>query len=104
LANAVDRSYVVHPDTKTQAILKSTFISTADYVDEACITAYSYDIEQRVDFVPVMGGDGRIHNVPVNWDEYLPLEAENHFYITANDHAQEKTVLARRNGLCIFNC
>ncbi len=103
LANALDRSYVVHPDTKTRAILKPTFVKSADNVDEACITAFSYDIEPRVDLVPVMGGDGHIHNVPVNWDEYLPLEEETHFYICADAYAESKTVLARRNGLCICN-
>ena len=58
LANAVDYKYVVHPNTKTQAILKSSFVSSKDKVDETCITAYSYDIEKRVDVVSVRGGDG----------------------------------------------
>lgn len=103
LANAVDYKYVVHPDTKTQAILKSTFVGSKDSVDETCITAYSYDIEKRVDFVAVLGGDGYYHDVPVEWDDYLPLEASNHFYITTNEIADRKPVIARRNGLCIFN-
>ena len=103
LANALDRSHVVHPDTKTQAILKSTFIRSADNVDEACITAFSYDMEPRVDIVPVRGGDGKVHGVPVNWDEYLPLEEQTHFYICADTYAESQTVLARRNGLCIYH-
>lgn len=103
LANAVDYKYVVHPDTKTQAILKSSFVGSKDNIDETCITAYSYDMERRVDFVSVLGGDGYYHNVPVEWYEYLPLEASNHFYITTNEIAQSKSVIARRNGLCIFN-
>lgn len=102
LANAVDRTYMVHPDTKTQAILKSSFVSSKDRIDEMCITAYSYDIEKRVDVVSVRGGDGNYHNVPVEWDEYLPLEACNNFYISTNEVAGNKTVMARRNGLCIF--
>ena len=64
---------------------------------------YSYDINKRIDFIPVRGGDGRFHNVPVEWDEYLPLEARNNFYISTNEAAENKTVIARRNGLCIFN-
>lgn len=103
LANAVDRSHVVHPNTKTQAILKSTFVGSKDNVDETCITAYSYDIEKRVDMVSVYGGDGRFHNVAVEWDDYLPLEASNNFYIATGDLAKNKSVMARRNGLCIFN-
>lgn len=101
LANAVSHQHIVHPDTKTQAILKSTFVTTKDSADEICITAYSYDIEKRVDIVSVHGGDGRFHNVPVEWDDYLPLEANNHFSVSAGETKKPKTVLARRNGLCI---
>ena len=103
LANAVDERYVVHPDTKTQAILKSSFVGSKDQVDETCITAYSYDMEDRVDYVSVWGGDGRCHSVPVKWDEYIPLEAQNYFYVSTNEISKNKTVMARRNGLCIFN-
>lgn len=103
LANVVDCKYVVHPNTKTHAILKSSFVCSKDDVDETCITAYSYDIEKRVDFVAVYGGDGHYHDVPVEWDDYLPLEASNHFYISTSEIAKNKSVIARRNGLCIFN-
>ena len=103
LANAVDARYVVHPDTRTQAILKSSYIGTKNNMDETCITAYSYDIEPRTDIVSVYGGDGRYHDVPVNWDLYIPLEASNNFYITRNEHASNESVIAKRNGLCIIN-
>jgi len=102
LANLADKSYMVHPNTKTKAILKSTFVHSQNNVDEACVKAYSYDIEPRVDVVPVLGGDGKMHGVPVPWDLYLPLEAENHFCITTDEIAGSRTVLARHNGLCIF--
>jgi hypothetical protein len=103
LANKVDRKHVLHPDSKTQAILKSSFVRSKNGIDETCITAYSYDIEKRVDIVSVMGGDGRCHNVSVEWDDYLPLETQNNFYIAANDLAADKSVIARHNGLCIFH-
>ena len=103
LANAVDYKYVVHPKTKTQAILKSTFVGSNGNADETRITAYSYDIIQRVDFVPVFGNDGRYHNVPVEWDDYIPLVADNCFCITAEEAAGDKPVIARHNGLCIYN-
>ena len=102
LANAVDVRYVVHPNTKTQAILKSCFVASDGNADETCITAYSYDIEQRVDVVMVRGGDGKYHSVSVPWDEYMPLEARNNFYITKYDNNQNFNVYATRNGLCIY--
>lgn len=102
LANTVDASYVVHPSSKTQAILKSEFVGSHNNIDETCITAHSYDIEQRLDFVPMLGGDGNYHNVPVYWDEYLPLTARNNFYVSSNETAKNKSVIAKRNGLSIF--
>lgn len=103
LANAVDYEYVVHPRTKTKAILKSSFVTSKDSIDETCITAYSYDIEKRVDIVSVYGDDGHYHNVPVEWDEYIPLEAQKNFYISTDEIAANKSVIARHNGLCIFD-
>lgn len=103
LANAANRRYMVHPDTKTEAILKSSFVRSASGADETAITAYSYDIAPRVDYVTMMGGDGRLHSVMVPWDEYLPLTACNHFYITAKENATNKKIMASRNGLCICN-
>lgn len=103
LANAVDRKYVVHPDTKTKAILKSTFVGSENYIDETSITAYSYDIAKRVAVVSVHGDDGYYHDVPVEWDEYLPLEITNNFYISTSEIAKNKAVIASRDGLCIFN-
>jgi hypothetical protein len=100
LANAVDLRHVVHPQTKTQAILKSAFVRSCDHVDQTRITAYSYDIEKRVDYVTVHGDDGKFHSVAVEWDDYLPLEAENVFCIGAAEQASN--VMASRNGLCIY--
>lgn len=102
LANASDRDHMVHPDTKTQAILKSAFVQSRDNVDEVCVTAYSYDIEKRVDVVSVHGGDGHFHNVPVEWDDYIPLEQKNAFFVAADGLTGGQNVMARQNGLCIF--
>ena len=103
LANAVDAGYVVHPDTKTRAILKSYPVGVRDGGDEICVVAYSYDIALRVDFIPVLGGDGHMHMVPVEWNEYLPLEARNHFVVCAAEATPNPNAIANRNGLCMYN-
>ena len=36
------------------------------------------------------GGDGKYHNVSVYWDDYIPLKAENHFFVTETENAQGK--------------
>ena len=79
--DALDTKLVVHPNTKTQAILKPSIVNSKDNVDEICVTAYSYDIESRVDIVSVRGGDGKFHNVSVSWDDYLPLKVKNNFFV-----------------------
>lgn len=101
LANMVPHEYVVHPSTKTPAILKSAYVKTKNNADEISVTALSYDIEGRVEVVPVWGGDGRMHGVPVPWDAYLPLTAQNSFLISADD-MKNRTPLAKRNGLSIY--
>ena len=37
------------------------------------MTAHGYRGEPRTDYVRTFGGDGRFHDVPVPWTEYLPV-------------------------------
>ncbi len=103
LANLADLSTVAHPSTKTCAILKSEYMGAEKDSDRMEISAYSYDIRERVDVVSMLGGDGRVHNVSVKWDEYIPLEAKNSFLVTSADKANGRSVSAKRNGLCMIN-
>jgi len=103
LANAVPDRYVVHPSTKTEAILKSAFVENRDRIEQITVTAFSYDIKNRVDYVSVHGGDGFWHDVPVEWDEYISLEQTNSFGIAAGEAAEDRPIIASRNGLCIFD-
>lgn len=103
IANIMKASHAVHPKTKTKAILKAAHVVSKDTADEIRISAYSYDIEQQVDYVAVRGGDGFMHNVPVKWDLYIPLENHKYFYVANEDDAKQSGILARRRGLCIYN-
>ena len=94
LSNKVSAKRVAHPKTKTPAILKSSFIGPKDY---------SYDIIPRIDLIPVLGGDGRFHNVPVPWNDYQPLEAREHFLVAGSEHTGGHQIIAKRGNLCIFN-
>ena len=100
LANAANRSHFVHPETKTQAILKTSFIRSSEEADEICVTAHSYKTIHRVTNVSVHGGDGRFHNVLVEWEEYIPLEQRGNFFVTKAD--AQRGELSRKNGLCIL--
>lgn len=103
LSNKMSPENVVHPRTKTNAIIKSTFVNSTNGIDEICVCAYSYDIIPQIDFIPVYGGDGKWHSVPVPWDDYIPLETTNNFFVAPAEIAKNKTIMAQRNNLCIFN-
>lgn len=77
LANAMSEKYFVHPDTKTRAILKASPESRNGETDIVRIKAHTYDIEERVTYISVYGGDGRYHDVPVHWDNYIPLSNDS---------------------------
>ncbi len=74
------------PEAKTTTILKTHFMATEGKSDKVCVTAYSYRTVDRVDFIPVLGGDGNFHNVPVPWVEYIPI-------------SNERTVMLKELGL-----
>ena len=103
LSNRIGTEYVIHPQSKTNAILKSTFVGSQNGVDEMQIAAFSYDTIGHVDYVPVFGGDGRMHNVAVAWDEYIPLQRTSRFFVAPTKLAPSEGVIATRNDLCIFS-
>lgn len=82
-ANSHNIKLFMHPRTITNVILKSRFVKKDnDSKTDVCnITAYSFEGIERIAYVPVYGGDGRYHDVPVKWIEYLPLEKETPFII-----------------------
>jgi hypothetical protein len=73
LANAIGSKYFEHVNSKTQSILKAEYLYSNNETDCVQINAYSFRSEPRVDFVPVLGRDGYWHNVPVPWEEYIPV-------------------------------
>ncbi len=72
-ANRFPASLFAHGDTKTQTILKTRFLQKDGLADRVEVNARSYNAIPRVAYIPVLGGDGHMHNVPVPWTEYVPL-------------------------------
>lgn len=95
LINAAPLSLVAPTESRTPVILKSAFVNGRDGRDQIRTDAFSYDIEKRVDIVPVYGDDGRWHNVPVPWDEYIPLTRQNHFFVAKKAEAEGEIVATR---------
>ena len=75
LANAMGDASFLPPEAATEAILKTSLSRRTATEDEVEVTACSFSAHDRVEFVPVLGGDGRMHLVPVPWVEYLPISA-----------------------------
>ena len=73
MANAIGYRRFVHESSDTPAILKTIGLGKIGGGDTVVVTAHSYNAVNRVDLIPVLGGDGMFHPVPVPWVEYIPL-------------------------------
>ena len=75
MANRFDQSNFKHADSSTPAILKREFIRrNGDKGDMVNIHAHSYKSIPHTELISKMGGDGHMHQIPVVWYEYIPLE------------------------------
>ena len=73
MANSLDSSYFLPKEADPSLplilkVLKSKKVG--GYSDEVNVKATSYKTTPKVDYVPKMGGDGKMHNVPVHWIQY----------------------------------
>lgn len=74
IANFHGQDAFRHPESITENILKTNQTITGDGYTEVNIIAHGFRGKERVDHVSKFGGDGKWHNVPVNWTEYLPVQ------------------------------
>ena len=88
MANRIGPSVLAHSSSVTPAILKTSLISSEKDIDRICVHALSYRTVTRVDFIPKLGGDGKIHNVPVPWLLYIPLEQETQVELSMLDMSE----------------
>ena len=52
--------------------------------------AWGYTATPRLDFVPVLGGDGNIHGVPVSWIEYDYIAKESEMLVRVSDYSERE--------------
>ena len=76
MANSIGRNKFAPPSAQTESILKTEYMSSQKESDSVMVTASAYSGVSRIDYVPRMGGDGRMHAVPVPWVEYLPVQQQ----------------------------
>lgn len=102
LANAIGEKHFAHEDSATRAILKTDIIEKRDGVDRVRVNAYSFRGDPRLDFVPTLGGDGKMHLVPVPWVEYSPIKRVSEMIVGSEECASGFTGgdgSAARDGL-----
>lgn len=73
IANAHGEDKFKHPDCITDSILKVN-MNESENGTQVDVTAKGFKGVKRVDYVSKYGGDGRYHDVPVKWIEYIPVE------------------------------
>ncbi len=96
VANAIGAQAFAHENTATKVILKTSFAGKNGDSDRVDVTAYSYAAIERLDFVPVRGGDGDWHNVPVPWVEYVPVHNVKQILVSS---APNSTLERREAGI-----
>ncbi|BBG40743.1 hypothetical protein MCAL106L_0182 [Mycoplasmopsis californica] len=67
----MDDSIFKDPRVKTRQISKTQYLQQVNGNDNIVVHNFGYDIEERVEYVSKIGGDGKVHQIPVYWDEYI---------------------------------
>lgn len=86
LANFWGQDHFKHPQCVTDCILKTKKEQTSGDSSSVTVYAYGYRVEQRISYITKWGGDGRTHQVPVYWDEYLPVTGKRRMDIAEDNH------------------
>ena len=84
-ANRFKDSYFRPEECVTPIILKSEFHQQRGGVHSVGMHAYGFKGIHHTDYISKMGGDGRSHEVPVEWIEYVPVEKLTPFIVQATD-------------------
>ena len=86
LANFWGQDHFKHPQCVTDCILKTKKEQTSGDSSSVTVYAYGYRVEQRISYITKWGGDGRTHQVPVYWNEYLPVTGKRRMDIAEDNH------------------
>jgi hypothetical protein len=97
MANRYDDKIFKHPQSDTPATLKRDLVRKNGASDIVNIHAYSYKKVAHVTYVSKLGGDGRMHQIPVQWYEYVPLENVVPFAVQECRTTQQKFNSAIKN-------
>ncbi len=80
ICNSFDYEKMLNPETYKDlqvGIIKTNLISKNGEEDVINAKCYSFKGVERITYVPRTASDGRVHEVPVKWVEYFPIEQDN---------------------------
>ena len=87
MANSLDASYYM-PKEADQSLplhLKVERSSKVGQSDEVNVVATSFKTTPMVDYVQKMGGDGKLHSVPVHWIQYDKVSKTSPIIVTKTE-------------------
>lgn len=79
LANFWGEDKFADPACATHSILKTSENRKTDGTVEVQVRAYGYRAEHRIEYVSKYCSNGNYYDVPVHWDEYLPVMGTGSF-------------------------
>lgn len=99
LANCFPVDLFAHPDTNSDVILKTSLVSKKNNLDNLQVEAHSFRTVEHTDYVTKLGGDGRLHDVPVDWIEYVPLDRFSEIDLTESNRTLGGSYAVGKHGL-----
>ena len=100
--NYVGGKFFAHPECITRNILLVRNFRTCGRFSAAEVYALGFKGINRVEYVSVLGGDGKWHNVPVEYVEYVSVTNVTTVLAAKEENAPEKNVLCRRRGIALW--
>lgn len=93
-------SALIPNDTATECIFETSVIEKLSDGERINVLAKGYAAYPRTDYVSVHGGDGRFHNVPVEWSEYLPTQRQTTLKLLDKKYAKNTP---QKESICVSN-
>ena len=92
LANFWGQDYFKHSNCVTDCILKTEQSKGIGNESSIKVYAHGYRTEERLTHISKYGDDGRWHDVPVYWDEYLPVTGQGTIYMKEDNDFDDSSV------------
>ena len=96
IANLWGQDRFKAPSCVTDCILKTQEGPTVNGSKVIYVYAHGHYTVQRVSYISRWGGDGRWHDVPVFWDEYLPITGKGTMHLTEDNEPDAPTATPRQ--------